>query len=108
MTRACSTLATLTTISKVSWSEIQASTNFQPIHMEREQCLCAGEYEPVFWRLGNANGYKSKRVDTPAGTLSLSVPKTTDHLEKGVRRTILCAISGTGVGLQSYRYPSCG
>jgi hypothetical protein len=69
------------------------------IHMERKQFLCAGDYEPVFWRLCNANGYKSKRVDTPAGTLSLSVPKTTDHLEKGVRRTILCAISGTGVGL---------
>jgi transposase-like protein len=81
MTRACSTLVTLTIISKVSWSEIRASTNFQPMRMEREQFFGVGHYQPVSWRLGYANGYKSKKVDTPAGSRSVSVPKATDHLE---------------------------
>ena len=52
-----------------------------PIHMEREQFPCAGHYERVSQRRGYANGYKSKKVDTPAGTLSVSVPKATNHLE---------------------------
>ena len=86
MTRACSTLVTLVTlvtlitISKISWSEIRASTNFQPMRMERERFLCAGHYETVSWRLGYANGYKSKKVDTPGDTLSVIVPKTTGYL----------------------------
>ena len=34
-----------------------------------------------FGGVGYANGYKSKKVDTPAVTLSVSVPKATDQLE---------------------------
>ena len=51
------------------------------MRMEREQFLDAGHYERVSRRRGYANGYKSKKVDTPAGTLSLNVPKTAGHLE---------------------------
>ena len=51
------------------------------MRMERERFLCAGHYERVSWRRGYANGYKSKKVDTPAGTLSVSVSKTANHLE---------------------------
>jgi putative transposase len=51
------------------------------MRLEREQFLGAGHYEPVSRRRGYANGYKSKRVDTPAGALSVSVSKTTNHLE---------------------------
>ena len=47
----------------------------------REQFFGVGHYEPVSWRLGYANGYNSKKVDTPAGTLIVSVPKATDYLE---------------------------
>ena len=51
------------------------------MRMEREQFFGVGHYQPVSWRLGYANGYKSKKVDTPAGSRSVSVPKATDHLE---------------------------
>ena len=43
---------------------------------EREQFLGAGHYERGHERRGYANGTKSKKVDTPAGTLKLDVPKT--------------------------------
>lgn len=43
---------------------------------EREQFLGAGHYERGAERRGYANGYKSKSVDTPLGTLQLDVPKT--------------------------------
>ena len=46
------------------------------MRLEREQFLDAGHYERVGSRRGYANGYKSKKVDTPAGTLSINVPKT--------------------------------
>ena len=42
---------------------------------EREQFLGAGHYERGAERRGYANGTKPKRVDTPAGTLRLDVPK---------------------------------
>ena len=48
---------------------------------EREQFLGAGHYERATGRRGYANGYKAKKLDTPAGTLSLNVPKTACHLE---------------------------
>jgi len=51
------------------------------MRVEREQFLGAGHYDRVSRRRGYANGYKSKRVDTPAGALSVSVSKTSDHLE---------------------------
>nr|WP_218141133.1 transposase [Citreimonas salinaria] len=34
----------------------------------------AGLYESTPERQGYANGYKPKRIDTPAGTVSLQVP----------------------------------
>ena len=51
------------------------------MRIEREQFLGAGHYERVIGRCGYANGYKAKKLDTPAGTLSLNVPKTAGHLE---------------------------
>ena len=51
------------------------------MRVEREQFLGAGHYERVSRRRGYANGYKSKRADTPAVALSVSVSKTADHLE---------------------------
>jgi len=49
--------------------------------MEREQFLEAGHYERSAGRRGYANGYKTKKLDTPAGTLTLNVPKTAGLLE---------------------------
>ena len=46
------------------------------MRLEREQFLGAGHYERGADRRGFANGYKPKKVDTLAGTLSLDVPKT--------------------------------
>ena len=48
---------------------------------EREQFLGAGHYERGPERRGHANGFKSKRVDTPAGTLTLDIPKTAGTTE---------------------------
>ena len=47
---------------------------------EREQFLGAGHYERGAGRCGYANGSKAKRVETPAGTLTL-VPKTAGTAE---------------------------
>ena len=46
------------------------------MRMEREQYLGAGHYERSLGRRGYANGTKPKKIDTPAGTLTLDVPKT--------------------------------
>lgn len=46
------------------------------MRLERGQFLGADHYERGEARRGYANGYKSKKVDTPAGTLTLDVPKT--------------------------------
>ena len=46
------------------------------MRIEREQFLQAGHYERSAGRRGYANGYKTKMLDTPAGTLRLNVPKT--------------------------------
>ena len=51
------------------------------MRMEREQFLDAGHYERSSGRRGYANGYKAKKLDTPAGTLSLNVPKTAGLVE---------------------------
>ena len=65
--------------------------------IERERYLEAGPHERAEGRQGYANGFKSKRLDTTAGTLHLSVPKTAQRgkfdrepfypscLEKGMR-----------------------
>jgi putative transposase len=51
------------------------------MRMERSQFLGADHYERGAARRGYANGYKSKKIDTPAGTLTLDVPKTSDSDE---------------------------
>jgi putative transposase len=45
------------------------------MRLERERFLGAGLYERHPDRRGYANGYKSKTLDTMAGTVSVDVPK---------------------------------
>ena len=49
------------------------------MQIKREQHLKAGRYEPIPERQGYANGHKPKRVDTPAGTVTIQVLKTASH-----------------------------
>jgi putative transposase len=73
------------------------------MRLEREQFLGARHYERNDERRGYANGVKPKRIDTPAGTLMLEVPKTagTDgpfypqSLERGTRsmRSVMLAVA---------------
>ncbi len=51
------------------------------MRMEREQHLGAGHYERSGARQGYANGYQPKKIDTPAGTTKVQVPKTQDTAE---------------------------
>ena len=48
---------------------------------ERDQHIGAGRYERTDGRQGYAKGYKPKTVDTPAGTLTVQVPKTREQEE---------------------------
>jgi putative transposase len=48
------------------------------MRLERERHLGAERYERSPERRGYANGYKPKTLDTPAGTLTVQVPKTRD------------------------------
>ena len=75
------------------------------MRMEREQFLGAGHYERVSRRRGNANGYKSNKVDTPAGTLSVSVPKTADHLEGWANHSFRNLWNGDGASVVSSCWP---
>ena len=74
------------------------------MQIEHEQHLKATHYERTPERLGYANGYKPKRIDTPAGTLTIQVPKTAGHgddpfypqsLERGQRssRAVMLAVA---------------
>ena len=74
------------------------------LQIEREQFLMANHYERTPERQGYANGYKPKRIDTPAGTVTLQVPKTAGHagdpfypqsLERGQRssRAVMLAVA---------------
>ncbi|WP_242512028.1 IS256 family transposase [Rhodobaculum claviforme] len=74
------------------------------MQIERERFLGAGLYERTPGRQGYANGYKPKRIDTPAGTVSVQVPKTAGHdgepfyprsLERGRRsvRAVMLAVA---------------
>lgn len=49
------------------------------MQIERERFLQAGLYERSPDRRGYANGYKPKRIDTPAGTVDMAVPKTAGY-----------------------------
>jgi transposase-like protein len=78
---------------------------FNPaLRPERERFLGAGLYARTADRRGYANGYKAKRVDTPAGTVTVEVPKTRGHdgapfdpqsLERGRRscRAVMLAVA---------------
>jgi len=74
------------------------------MQIEREQHLKAARYERTPERQGYANGYKPKRIDTPAGTVTIQVPKTAGHgddpfypqsLERGQRssRAVMLAVA---------------
>ena len=74
------------------------------MQIERERFLQAGLYERSPDRQGYANGYKPKRIDTPAGTVNVQVPKTAGHdgepffpqsLERGRRsvRAVMLAVA---------------
>jgi putative transposase len=74
------------------------------MQIERERFLRAGPYERTAARQGYANGYKPKRIDTPAGTVTVDVPKTAGHdgepfyprsLERGRRsvRALMLAVA---------------
>lgn len=73
------------------------------MRLEREQHLGAGLHERSEGRRGYANGYKPKTVDTPAGSLTLRVPKSRgcdepffpQSLERGRRssRAVMLAIA---------------
>jgi len=74
------------------------------MQIERERFLGAGHYERTPERRGYANGTESKRVDTPAGTVNVQVPKTAGHdgapfypqsLERGRRsvRAVMLAVA---------------
>ena len=74
------------------------------MQIERERFLRASPYERTAERQGYANGYKPKRIDTPAGTVTVDVPKTAGHggapfypqsLERGRRsvRAVMLAVA---------------
>jgi transposase-like protein len=73
------------------------------MRMERDRHVGAGPYERTEERRGHANGFKPKKLDTPAGTLTVAVPKTRgteepffpQSLERGLRssRAVLLAVA---------------
>ena len=74
------------------------------MRIERERFPRAGPYGRTAERQGYANGYKPKRIDTPAGTVTVDVPRTAGHdgapfhpqsLERGRRsvRAVMLAVA---------------
>lgn len=73
------------------------------MRLDRERHVGAQAYERTPERSGYANGYKAKRLDTPAGTLTVQVPKSRggdapfypQALERGRRssRAVMLAIA---------------
>jgi putative transposase len=74
------------------------------MRLERERFLGAGLYERTVDRRGYANGYRAKKLDTPAGTVTSDVPKTRGNdgeafdprsLERGRRscRAVMLAVA---------------
>lgn len=73
------------------------------MRIERERHVGAQAYERSPQRSGYANGYKAKKIDTPAGTLTVEVPKSRggdapfypQALERGRRssRAVMLAIA---------------
>jgi transposase-like protein len=60
-------------------ANIFARTFELAMSIERERFLGAGHYGRTASRRGYANGSKPKRIDTPAGTVTVQVPKTAGH-----------------------------
>ena len=50
------------------------------MQLERQQFMNVAPYQRTSERNGYANGYKPKRIDTPAGTITVRVPKTSGHV----------------------------
>ena len=50
------------------------------MQIERERFLGARRSSASPSRQGYANGYKAKRIDTPAGTVTVNVPKRPDMM----------------------------
>ncbi len=74
------------------------------MQIERERFPGAGLCERIPDRQGYSNGDKAKRIDTPAGTVTVQVPKTAGHegapfypqsLERGRRsvRAVMLAVA---------------
>lgn len=85
------------------------------MQIERERFLGAGHYERTDDRRGNAIVYKPKRLDTPAGTVTVRVPKSAGHanepvypqaLERGQRsaREIMRAVAEMNIKGVSTRW----
>ncbi len=51
------------------------------MRLERERLLFAGLYERIFERRGDENS-QPMQIDTPAGTVTVQVPKTAGHEER--------------------------
>jgi len=73
----------------------------EAMKLERAQVLGAGDYERTATRVGYANGYKPKTVNTRLGSMTLEVPQTREVdfypgcLEKGLRseRALMAALA---------------
>jgi hypothetical protein len=59
------------------------------MQIERERFIGVEFYERTAGRQGYANGYKPKRIDTPAGSVTVQVPKTAGHHGEPVGAHIL-------------------
>ena len=66
------------------------------MQIERERFLRAGPCERTAERQGYANGYKPKRIDTPADTVTVAVSKTAGHDVAPFYPAIAGARSATG------------
>ena len=55
------------------------------LRLERERFLGAGLYERNAERRGYANGYKSKTLDTTAGTVTVDVPRPPELTSLSIR-----------------------
>jgi len=87
------------------------------MQIERERFLRAGAYERTVDRRGYANGYKPKRIDTPAGTVTVDVPKTAGHdgepfcpqsLERGRRSVRAVMLAVAEMYIKGRLYPRSG
>lgn len=62
-----------------AFRDVMSELMNEAMRIEREQFLGARHHQRTESRLGYANGFKSKQLDSQLGTLHLRVPKTRDH-----------------------------